>query len=178
MFTSIGSISEEISNRVVLVTGFSKSYGLAGLRIGIIASANDELFSKLFETSLHQSTIHGTNSIGQIAATAALQHSQEWLNSFVHHLQSMRDLVSTRINAMARLSTRAPDGCYVSLIDVRNTGMSSQEFQTKMLKEAKVALVPGLSQWFGPGAEGYVRLSFATSAEILEEALNRIESKL
>ena len=178
IFTSIGSISEEISNRVVLVTGFSKSYGLAGLRIGIIASTNDELFSKLFETSLHESTIHGTNSIGQIAATAALQHSEDWLNSFVHHLESMRDLVVTRINAMPGLSTRAPEGCYVSLIDIRNTGMSSQEFHTKMLKEAKVAIVPGLTQWFGPGAEGYVRLSFATSTEILEEALNRMESKL
>ena len=177
-FTSIGSISEEISNRVVFVTGFSKSYGLAGLRMGIIASANKELFSAIFKASLHEATIHGTNSIGQIAATAALKHSQEWLSLFVDHLHFMRDLVTERINEMPGLSTLAPDGCYVSLIDVRGTGMSSKEFHAKILKEARVALVPGLSQWFGPGAEGYVRLSFATSAAVLKEALNRIESKL
>jgi bifunctional pyridoxal-dependent enzyme with beta-cystathionase and maltose regulon repressor activities len=87
----------------------------------------------------------------------------------------MRDLVTERINQIPGLSTVSPDGCYVSFIDVRGTGMTAEAFQKRMFEEAKVALVPGLSQWFGPGAEGYVRLSFATSFDILDEALNRIE---
>lgn len=178
VFTSIGSISDEISNHVVLVTGFSKSYGLAGMRIGVVASTNTEIFRQLFNASMHQSTIHGANSIGQIAATAALTKGQEWLSEFVTHLQVMRDRVTQRINQIPGLSTLSPDGCYVSFIDVRGTGLTAQAFQEKMLHDAKVALVPGLPQWFGPSAEGYVRLSFATSAEILDEALNRMERSL
>jgi aspartate/methionine/tyrosine aminotransferase len=178
IFTSIGSLSEELSNNVILVSGFSKSYGLAGLRIGVVAATNSVLFEQLLNRSLHRSTIHGANSIGQIAATAALEKSQQWLKEFVEHLQNMRDLVTERINQIPGLSTVSPDGCYVSFIDVRGTGMTAEAFQLSMFEDAKVALVPGLSQWFGPGAEGYVRLSFATSFEILNEALNRIERNL
>lgn len=178
VFTSIGSISDEISNHVILVTGFSKSYGLAGLRVGVVASTNTELFEKIVEKSLHKSTIHGVNSIGQIAATAALQNSQDWLVEFVDHLQKMRDFVTQRIEQLPGLKTISPDGCYVSFIDVRGTGLTATAFQEKMFNEAKVALVPGLAQWFGPGADGYVRMSFATSEPILEEAMNRIAKHL
>lgn len=178
VFTSIGSISTQISNQVVIVNGFSKSYGLAGLRIGLIASTNSELFDQIFAKSLHESTVHGANSIGQIAATAALNGAQDWLAEFVSHLQNMRNLLTNRINSISGLKTLAPEGCYVSFIDVSDTGMTSEEFHKRMFEKAKVAVVPGLSKWFGPGAEGYIRISFATSSDILNEALNRIEKQL
>jgi aspartate/methionine/tyrosine aminotransferase len=177
-FTSIASISDDIALHTVIVTGFSKSYGLAGLRIGVVATVNQEIFQTIFENSLHQSTIHGVNSIGQIAATSALNNAQPWLDEFVSHLQNMRDLVTQKINSINGLETIAPEGCYVSLIDIRSTGLNSEEFARKMLEQAKVAVVPGLTKWFGPGAEGYVRISFATSSDILMEALNRIEENL
>lgn len=177
-FTSIASISDEISNQVITVSGFSKSYGLAGLRIGLVATTNKKLFSDIFSKSLHQSTVHGANSLGQIAATAALNEAQPWLTEFVKHLHSMRDLVTNKINAIKGLKTIAPEGCYVSFVNISETGMSPEEFQKRMFEKAKVAVVPGLSQWFGPGADGYVRLSFATSSEILTEAMNRIDSSL
>jgi aspartate/methionine/tyrosine aminotransferase len=178
VFTSIGSISTQISNQVVIVNGFSKSYGLAGLRIGLIASTNSELFYQIFAKSLHESTVHGANSIGQIAATAALNGAQDWLAEFVSHLQNMRNLLTNRINSISGLKTLAPEGCYVSFVDVSDTGMTSEEFHKRMFEKAKVAVVPGLSKWFGPGAEGYIRISFATSSDILNEALNRIEKQL
>lgn len=178
VFTSIASISDDIAAHTLIVTGFSKSYGLAGLRIGVVATVNQKLFQLIFENSLHQSTIHGVNSIGQIAATAALNSAQPWLDEFVIHLQSMRDLVTEKINAIKGLQTIAPQGCYVSLIDIRSTGQSSEEFARRMLQQAKVAVVPGLTQWFGPGAEGYVRISFATTSAVLMEALTRIEENL
>ena len=177
-FTSIASISDDIALHTVIVTGFSKSYGLAGLRIGVVATVNQKIFQSVFENSLHQSTIHGVNSIGQIAATAALNNAQPWLDEFVSHLQNMRDLVTQKINSINGLETISPEGCYVSLIDIRSTGLTSEEFARKMLEQAKVAVVPGLTKWFGPGAEGYVRISFATSSDILMEALNRIEENL
>jgi aspartate/methionine/tyrosine aminotransferase len=177
-FTSIASISEEIADHVITVSGFSKSYGLAGLRIGLVTTSNKDLFNLIFHKSLHQSTVHGVNSLGQIAAAAALNHAQDWLSDFVSHLHSMRDLVTSRINNIQGLKTRAPEGCYVSFVDITETGMTPEEFQKKMFEEAKVAVVPGLRQWFGPGADGYIRLSFATSSEILTEAINRIDKAL
>lgn len=178
VFTSIGSLSDSISNQVVTVSGFSKSYGLAGLRIGFIATSNKSLFESIFAHSLHQSTIHGANSLGQIAAAAALNEAQDWLAEFVDHLQQMRDLITARINTIPVLKTLPPEGCYVSFIDITQTGMSAEQFHLKMLEQAKVAVVPGLSKWFGRGAEGYIRISFATSAELLTESINRIERNL
>ena len=178
VFTSIASISNSISNQVVTVSGFSKSYGLAGLRIGLVASSNKELFERIFASSLHQSTVHGANSLGQIAAAAAMNEAQDWLTNFVNHLQAMRDILTERINSIDGLKTIAPEGCYVSFVDITQTGMSSEEFHKHILEKAKVAVVPGLSKWFGPGAEGYIRISFATSSDIIHEAINRIEKSL
>ncbi|MFT6983488.1 MAG: aspartate/methionine/tyrosine aminotransferase [Crocinitomicaceae bacterium] len=177
-FTSLGSLSPEISERTITVTGFSKSYGLAGLRTGVIASANKEIYRKLFETSLHTYTVHGANILGQVAGIAALTKAQSWLTSYVSHLEKMRALVTERINQMNGLSTIAPEGCFVSFINIKETGHSAESFQKHMLEKANVLVVPGLSRWFGPGAEGYVRISFATSEEVLTEALNRIEEAL
>jgi aspartate/methionine/tyrosine aminotransferase len=132
----------------------------------------------LFETSLHQFTVHGANVLGQVAGTAALTHAQDWLRAYVAHLDRMRRLVSDRINSMKGLSTQAPEGCFVSFVNIEQTGMNSEAFQQHLLDKAKVLVVPGLSRWFGPGAEGYVRLSFATSEQVLTEALNRIEESL
>ena len=177
-FTSIGSLSESIANQTITVSGFSKSYGLAGLRVGAVATNNAAIFQRIFEKSLHQYTVHGANSIGQIAGIAALRNSQIWLANFVQHLQEMRDFVTDRINQINGLSTVAPDGCYVSLIKIDGLPYNAEQMQKHLLDKAKVLVVPGLSRWFGPGAEGHFRISFATSKEILTEALSRIEENL
>lgn len=177
-FTSIGSLSPEIANQTVTVSGFSKAYGLAGLRIGVVATTNNPLFQRIFETSLHTFTVHGANVLGQVAGTAALTHAQAWLTSYVAHLDRMRSLVTNRVNEIKGLRTLAPEGCFVSFVNIEDTGFSAEQFQVHMLEKARVLVVPGLSRWFGPGAEGYVRLSFATSEHVLTEALNRIEAAL
>lgn len=175
VFTSIASINEEIRQQTVTVTGYSKSYGLAGLRIGTVMAANARHYSALFEASLHTSTIHGANVLSQVAVTAALNSCGYWLDGFVSHLQRMRDLVVNELNSIHGFTCIAPEGCYVALANITGTGKSSQELQELLFKQAKVSVVPGLKQWFGQGAEGYIRLSFATSEEILREALGRIK---
>jgi aminotransferase len=175
VFTSIASISEEIRQQTVTVTGYSKSYGLAGMRIGTVMASNPEHYSILFEASLHNSTIHGANVLSQVAVTAALDECGYWLDGFVAHLQKMRDLVVSELNSIQGFSCIAPEGCYVALANITGTGKSSQEVQELLFNQAKVSVVPGLKQWFGQGAEGYVRLSFATSEEILTQALGRIK---
>lgn len=178
VFTSIASINEEIRNQTVTVTGYSKSYGLAGLRIGTVVASNQAHYERLFEASLHTSTIHGANVLSQVAVVAALDECGYWLDGFVSHLQAMRDLITGGLNSIEGFSCKSPDGCYVAFTDIRGTGKSSAEMAELLLKEAKVAVVPGSKQWFGAGAEGYIRMSFATSADVISEALQRIKQTL
>ncbi len=178
VFTSIASINEEINNRTIIVTGFSKSYGLAGLRIGAVLTKNNQLYTQLLLNADHQSTIHGINVISQVAASTALNECNDWLNQFLTHLQKMRDLCVEKINNINGFSCQAPQGCYVVFIDIKKTGLSSKEMHAYLLQEAKVSVVPGLQQWFGKGAEGFIRISFATSEAILTTALDNIHHSI
>jgi len=174
VFTSIASLSEEIRNQTVIVTGYSKSYGLAGLRIGSVLAFNAAYYKKLFEVSLHQSTVHGANTVSQVAALTALNECEYWLDGFVNHLGKMRNICVDSINSIEGWKCVAPEGCYVAFADISGTGLSSLEVKEKLFKEAKVSVVPGIKEWFGEGATGYIRFSFATSEGILNEAMQRI----
>ena len=178
VFTSIASISNEIRNHTITVTGFSKSYGLAGLRIGAVMASNIGHFKKIMDVSLHSSTIHGANVISQVAATTALNDCQPWLQEFVTHLGKMKDLCVRELNSIPGFNCIAPEGCYVAFTNITGTQKSSKEIQELLMKEAKVSVVPGLKEWFGEGAEGFIRMSFATSEEILKEAFSRIKSTI
>lgn len=177
-FTSIASLDPAIRQSTITITGFSKSYGLAGLRIGAIAATHPPHWQKLFEASMHASTVHGVNILSQVAASAALRECGEWLRGFVSHLDAMRHLCVDSLNAIPGISCILPQGCYVAFADIRGTGLSSTGMRELLFHRAKVAVVPGLPQWFGPGADGYIRLSFATSENILQDALARIQSTI
>jgi aspartate/methionine/tyrosine aminotransferase len=178
VFTSIASIDNEISQLTVTVTGFSKSFGLAGLRVGAIFTANRKLYQKLLDNSGHLSTIHGVNVLAQIAATAALNECQSWQKEFLKHLEKMRDLSIQKLNEMPGVQCLAPQGCFVAFANIKDTGLSSEKMHQYLLQRARVAVVPGLQEWFGAGAEGHIRISFATSEEILSEALSRIHQSI
>jgi aminotransferase len=175
-FTSIASLDEATRQRTITVTGFSKSYGLAGLRIGAVMASNEDHFNRLMAASLHQSTIHGANVLGQVAATAALTKCEPWLDGFVQHLHKARRICVDGLNDIPGFECIAPEGCYVAFANISGTGKSSKEVAEMLLKDARVSTVPGLKEWFGNGAEGYIRLSFATSEAILQEALMRIKN--
>ncbi len=175
-YTSIASLNEEISRHTVTVTGYSKSYGLAGLRIGAVMAGCQVHYDRLFEASLHGSTIHGANVLSQVAATTALNECDYWLDNFLIHLQKMRDLCDRELNATHGFHCIPPEGCYVAFTNITGTGMTSKEVHQLLMDKARVAVVPGAKEWFGQGAEGFIRMSFATSEDILGEALHRIKS--
>lgn len=175
-YTSVAAINEDLRKRTVTVTGYSKSYGLAGLRIGVVMASCAEHYKKLMDASLHNSTVHGANVLSQIAALTAVNECEYWLKDFVLHLQNMRDLCVKELNLIPGFKCISPDGCYVAFADISQTGMTSKEMHEQLLSKAKVAVVPGLKEWFGDGATGYIRLSFATSRELLSEALTRIKN--
>jgi len=178
VFTSIASLNEKIRGQTITITGFSKSYGLAGLRIGAVVASNNAHYKKLLDASLHNSTIHGANILSQVAATAALNECGYWLEKFMGHLHSMRDLCVNELNVIPGFKCQSPQGCYVAFSNIAETGKTSREIHEILFKEAKVAVVPGLKEWFGEGADGFIRISFATSEEILKEALSRIKKTI
>ncbi len=173
--TSLAALSGPIAERTITISGFSKSYGLAGLRIGYIHSGNESLHRKIVAASGAPRTTFGASVLSQIAAEAAILHCDRWLAGFLDHLRMMRAMAVPRLDALAGFSCTAPEGTYLLYPDIRQTGLGEQELAQKLLDQARVAVVPGLSEWFGPAAEGHLRISFATTEEILDEALGRIE---
>lgn len=173
-FISIAALDEKIRERTILVTGFSKSHGLAGLRIGVIAAFDSKKYKSIFEASFHESTIHGANVLSQVAATAALNQSEYWLKAFLEHLHSVRLLTINVLNAIKGFHCYSPEGCYLAFVNIQETGIDSATLHKQLLEIGKVAVVPGLTKWFGKRAGGHIRISFATSHEIIAEALERI----
>jgi aspartate/methionine/tyrosine aminotransferase len=164
----------EAAMRTVIVTGFSKSYGLAGLRAGAVLSPNAQLVEQVLVASDQRSTVHGCNVLAQVAATAALTSAQPWLSSFLNHLHEMRTLTVQSLNALPGVHCELPQGCYVAFANIRDTNMSAEQLCDKWRQEAKVSVVPGLPRWFGSRADGHIRISFATSEDILNDAFERI----
>ena len=177
-FISILSFGKERNKKTLSVFGFSKSFGVAGLRAGALYAHEQTIFDTLLEKSQVKTTAGGIASLSQIGAMAALEKGRPWLDSFLVHLASNRDYGVKRINNMKGLHCRTPQATYMFFVDITETGLSSTEFADRLKKEAKVAIVPGISKFFGPGAEGNVRICYATSRAILTEALDRIEKWL
>lgn len=177
-FKSILSVDDDLSKRIVSVNGFSKSYGLAGLRIGYIYTQDHQLFEKIVDASDVKTTAGGISSLSQVAGIAALSKAGKWKKEFIQFLKYNRDYCYKRLSKMKGISTIKPESTYVFWINIKELKVTSQQFVDFMKTKEKVALVPGSEEKFGPGAEGYVRLCFATSHEILAEGLNRIEKGL
>ena len=174
-FTSICSLGKERNNITLSVVGFSNSFGIAGLRVGCIYCQDKEIFEKIVEASLVETTIGGISSLSQVAGIACLDQCYGWLDQFVAHLQSNRDYAYERLNQMPGVSCVKPQATFVMFPDVSALPMSAEELTEYLKKEEKVAIVPGGKQFFGPGSEGHVRICLATSREILKEGLDRVE---
>lgn len=175
-FKSIMSL--ENTDRVLSVFGFSKSFGLAGLRAGVVYSNNEEAFQRLVDASGVLTTEGGMSILSEVAATAALDNCYPWVDEYRHFLTENRDYAVDRLNKMPGLKAYTPEGTFVLYVDITGTGMSGVEFTDYIRENYKVALVPGGKQFFGPGSEGHIRICIATSREILKEAFDRLEAGL
>ena len=177
--TPIASLGHEIAARTLGVYGFSKTFGLAGLRVGFLAAPSQQVRDELLEVSKAPTTAYGVSTLSQVAAQAAYDEAWPWFDDFLAHLHRMRDLAVERLSAIPGLSMRCPEGTYVLLVDVRGLGRGTEEeVATYLLDEARVSVVPGMARWFGPGATGHIRMTFCTSEAVLTEALDRIEAAL
>lgn len=175
-FNSIYCLGNERAHRVLSVFGYSKSFGLAGLRIGALYATDKENFKKLVDASEVMSTAGGATSISQVAAIAAMDTTEEWFSEWMAHLTKNRDFAVDYINReISPLKAYKPMGTYLLYVDVSALGMSAYDFSEYIKKEVKLAVVPGGHQFFGSESEGHVRICFATSFEILSEGLHRLK---
>jgi aspartate aminotransferase/cystathionine beta-lyase len=172
-FHTYSSVSEEAKKKSFTVYGFSKSFGIAGLRIGAVLCNDQEILDDFTEKSNFNSTIEGVSTLSQIAGSVALERAKPWYKEFLNHLQHNRDLAFNILSHSEILSPNLPEATFVLFPKIQNN-LTSDEFTQHVLQHGKVAVVPGSERWFGKGAEGHIRICFSTSREILEEGLDRI----
>jgi aspartate/methionine/tyrosine aminotransferase len=166
---SIGSL-DGMQDLTVSIYTLSKSYAMTGWRVGYVA-AHKAIIAEMEKLMEHM--VSGVTSVAQRAALAAIQGSQECVKQMVVRYAKRRDLLINGLNRIKGISCITPESTFYAFPNISSFGMSSWEFARYMVKNHKVAMVPG--SIFGENGEGYVRISFATRSANLEEALKRIE---
>jgi len=155
--------------RTILVGGFSKDYAMTGWRIGY-AAAPVHLMSGMLR--IHQYSVMCSPTVSQRAAYEALQSGEPYVQQMVAEYDRRRKLIVNGFNTIG-LKTFEPRGAFYAFPYIGDTGLSSEAFCDRLIEAEHVAVVPGPA--FGKGGEGFVRCSYATGYDKLEEALDRIE---
>jgi aminotransferase len=163
---------EGMKERTLILNGLSKSHAMTGWRIGY-ALGDPALVGAM--TKVHQYTMLCAPTMAQVAALEAIQKGDEEMLHMRHEYDLRRRMFVSGLNRIG-LDCFEPRGAFYAFPSVQGTGLSSEEFAERLLKEQKVAVVPG--NVFGPSGEGFLRCSYATSREELIEALDRMETFL
>ncbi len=159
-----------MKERTVLINGFSKSYAMTGWRLGY-AAAPKEILQQMLK--IHQFAIMCAPTTSQYAAVSALRNGDGDVETMREAYDQRRRYLVHALREMG-LECFEPYGAFYVFPSIKKFGMSSDEFATRLLREEKVAVVPGTA--FGDSGEGYLRLSYAYSLESLKVALDRIRN--
>jgi aminotransferase len=163
---------EGMKERTLILNGLSKSHAMTGWRIGY-ALGDPALVGAM--TKVHQYTMLCAPTMAQVAALEAMERGNEEMLHMRHEYDLRRRLFVSGLNRIG-LDCFEPRGAFYAFPSVQAWGLSSEEFAERLLREQKVAVVPG--NVFGPSGEGFLRCSYATSREELIEALDRMETFL
>lgn len=168
------SISPEFASNVVTMNSATKSFNIAGLRCSVTHFGSEELKAKY---DAYDAAVRGSiSSLSMLATTAAWQKGDAWLASTLSHLEKNRRTLTQFVTENNfGLSYRPPQGTYLGWLDFRKTKAASGTAEY-LINNAKVALSPGID--FGTPGDGWARLNFATSEDLLVEILNRIKTGL
>ena len=170
-FTALASISEDMFQRTVTINGLSKSAAMTGWRFGYLATPNIELVKAM--NKLQSQSTSNISSITQSAAIAGLDGSiDKRVEEMRVVFESRRDEAYELINAIDGLSVIKPDGAFYLFINIKEVSSDSMKFAKELLAQEGVAVVPGIAF----GAEGYIRLSFATDIDTIRDGIKRLEN--
>lgn len=173
---SIASLGEDIKARTIVINGVSKTYAMTGFRIGYAAGPREIIDAM---TTAQSQATSGPNTPAQVAATMALNMPQDCVETMRQAFEERRDVLVRAINALPGVSCLKPDGAFYVMMNI--TGLlgksyqgktihDSAEFADTLLAAEKVVVVPGHAFM----AEGFCRLSYATSMENIQEGMRRI----
>lgn len=177
---SIASLSEDAYERTIVINGLSKTYAMTGWRVGYTASST-KLAKVMSSVQSHMTS--NVCSISQYAALEALTGPQDSINMMKNAFEERRNFMMKKLEGIDEVSFIKPQGAFYIMVDITYfIGKSingikinnSIEFAKILLEEEKVAVIPGAAF----GLENFIRLSYATSMEVIEEGLDRIKSFL
>ncbi|MCY9401069.1 aminotransferase [Bacillus haynesii] len=167
-YTSFAEIAG-MKKRTILISGFSKGFAMTGWRLGYVAAP---AYLRDPMLKIHQYSMMCAPSMAQFAAEEALKNGLEDVEKMKKSYRRRRNVFVDSLNEIG-LDCHQPGGAFYAFPSVKKTGMSSEEFAEELLISEKVAVVPG--NVFGPSGEGYIRCSYASSLEQLQEALVRMK---
>lgn len=157
-----------MKERTILLGGFSKAYAMTGWRLGYTCARN-ELTEAMMK--VHQYIMMSAPTPAQFAALQALTDGEEDVRGMVAEYDRRRKLVVNALNAMG-LPCATPHGAFYAFPKIGGTGMNDETFAERLLMEERVAVIPGSA--FGEGGSGHVRICYAQSYELLEQAMERM----
>lgn len=171
----IATLAPEVAARTVTLASATKAFNIAGVRCGLLHFGSAELQQRLLQR-LPEGLLGPVSTLGMDATTAAWSAGDAWLAAVLAYLQGNRDELARRLRSdLPGVRAYPPESTYLAWLDCRDLGLPVAPAQF-FLDEARVALRGGSD--FGAGAELGVRLTFATSAEILDQMLDRMASAI
>lgn len=170
---SIGQV-EEIENQVIVINSFSKTYAMTGWRLGYIVSRNTEIMSKMFK--LQQTYVSCLPLFIQEAGVEALNGSQKAVEEMVKEYAVRRDLLINGLKEIKYMKPFETQGGFAVFINIKESGKTSFDFCKDILANAGVLIVPGTA--FGAMGEGYIRICFANSQDIIRQGLEKMKAYL
>ena len=161
-----------MKERTLIIGSFSKTYAMDGWRIGYLIAPHDLMSQAL---KLHQHVVSCPNTFVQMGAQAALTSSQDCVREMVAEFDRRRRRLLVQLDALGIAYVR-PRGAFYVFPSIKKFGLTSSQFVDFLFQKARVAVVPGDA--FGPGGEGYVRISYCASVEEIEEGMERVRLAL
>lgn len=175
-FTSAGTLSDEISENLIITFAPSKTFNIAGLGASIIVVPNEKIRRRL-EKRMLINRYPTSNAFGPIAGEAAYLYGDQYVEEVVEYIEANIDYAIEYCNKYLKgVKIRKPEGTYLVWFDFRGTGMSNEEINTLILEKAKLAV--DIGEWFGSSGEGFARVNFACPRSIIVEALDRLKNAL
>ena len=168
-FCSIASL-EGMKERSIIVDSCSKAFAMTGWRVGYAAGPAHIIDLMVKQQEGMASCV---NAPAQYAALEAITNTEQAVSDMIQTFRRRRDLFVEGINNIDGLSCVKPKGAFYLFVNIKKTGLTSDEFAVRLLQEAKVGVIPGSG--FGDEGEGYVRISYVVSEDDIREGLKRIE---
>jgi len=173
--TPFASLSKELSEQTVTLIGPGKTFNMAGFSISTVCIESDAM-RELFNSERKRVHFGDGAVLSHVAFEAAYREGEGWYQELMLHLGANRSMIAAWCDAHPVISHHSPEGSYLAWLDCRSLGLGDRQLRDFFVREAGLGLSAGLS--FGKEGSGFMRLNFAVSSAILEEALEKIGDAL